>query len=208
MIKAVIFDMDGVLIEAKEWHYDALNEALAFFGFTITREEHLTSYDGLPTKKKLSMLSSGKGFPVALHNFINQLKQKITMKIVHQNCTPNFAHEYALSRLQREGYKLAVASNSVKNSVSVMMELSNLSKYLEFQMSNEDVKNGKPDPEIYNKSILKLELSPKEVLIVEDNVNGIKAARASGAFVMEVNSIDDVNYDAIKSFISKLETNC
>lgn len=208
MIKAVIFDMDGVLIEAKDWHYNALNEALAFFGFTITREEHLTSYDGLPTKKKLSMLSSGKGFPVALHNFINQLKQKITMKIVHQNCIPNFVHEYALSRLQREGYKLAVASNSVKNSVSVMMELSNLSKYLDFQMSNEDVKNGKPDPEIYNESISKLGLSPKEVLIVEDNVNGIKAARASGAFVMEVNSIDDVNYEAIKSFISKLETNC
>ncbi len=52
-IEVIIFDMDGVLIEAKEWHYDSLNKALKLFGFHISRHEHLTSYDGLPTKKSL-----------------------------------------------------------------------------------------------------------------------------------------------------------
>ena len=56
-IKAVLFDMDGVLIDAKEWHYEALNRALALFGMPISRFEHLTTFDGLPTRKKLEMLS-------------------------------------------------------------------------------------------------------------------------------------------------------
>jgi beta-phosphoglucomutase-like phosphatase (HAD superfamily) len=58
MIKATIFDMDGVLIEAKDWHYEALNRALNLFGFEISRYQHLTTYNGLPTRKKLEMLSS------------------------------------------------------------------------------------------------------------------------------------------------------
>ncbi|WP_185022353.1 HAD hydrolase-like protein, partial [Pseudomonas fluorescens] len=61
MIKAVIFDMDGVLIEAKDWHYDALNKALNLFGYNISRHDHLTSYDGLPTAHKLEMLSVEHG---------------------------------------------------------------------------------------------------------------------------------------------------
>ena len=55
-IKAVIFDMDGVLIDAKDWHYEALNKALRLFGLEITRSEHETTYDGLPTKDKLEIL--------------------------------------------------------------------------------------------------------------------------------------------------------
>ena len=61
-IKAIIFDMDGVLIEAKDWHYEALNQALKLFGFTISRYDHLVTFDGLPTRKKLEMLSMEKGF--------------------------------------------------------------------------------------------------------------------------------------------------
>ena len=63
-IRAVVFDMDGVLIDAREWHYEALNEALELFGFTIDRESHLTRFDGLPTRDKLKALSQEKGLPV------------------------------------------------------------------------------------------------------------------------------------------------
>lgn len=111
-IKAVIFDMDGVLIEAKDWHYEALNQALGLFGLEITRHEHLTTYDGLPTKDKLIMLSRDKGLSPALHDFINEMKQQYTMDMVYKFCKPMFHHEFALSHLKQEGYKLAVASNS------------------------------------------------------------------------------------------------
>lgn len=205
-IKAVVFDMDGVLVDAKEWHYEALNRALALFGFSISRYDHLVTYDGLPTKKKLEMLTIERGLPRGLHNFINELKQIYTMEIVHQKCKPVFYHEYALSRLKAEGYKLAVASNSIKQTVELMMEKSNLARYLDLMLSNQDVSKPKPDPEIYNVAIEKLGLTPAECLIVEDNQHGIKAAQASGAHVMIVASVEDVNYSNIIEHIKKFET--
>jgi beta-phosphoglucomutase-like phosphatase (HAD superfamily) len=204
-IKAVIFDMDGVLIDAKDWHYDALNKALAKFGMEISRLEHITTYDGLSTGQKLKILTKLNALPESLHDFINELKQQYTMDIVNQKCKPSFQHQYALSHLSNEGYKLAVASNSIRNSVSVMMEKSKLSEYLEFYLSNQDVVKAKPDPEIYNTAIKKLGLLPDECVIVEDNENGLKAARASGAHVLQVETVIDVNYDNIKKFIQELE---
>ena len=205
-IKAVIFDMDGVLIEAKDWHYEALNQALGLFGLEITRHEHLTTYDGLPTKDKLIMLSRDKGLSPALHGFINEMKQQYTMDMVYKFCKPMFHHEFALSHLKQEGYKLAVASNSIKISISVMMDKARLADYLEFFISNQDVSKGKPDPEMYNLAISRLGLIPAECIIVEDNENGIRAAKASGAHVLEVATVYDVNYQNIKQFINTVES--
>jgi len=185
-IKAVIFDMDGVLIEAKDWHYESLNKALGLFGMEISRYDHLVTYDGLPTKKKLEMLSLERGLPKGLHNFINDMKQQYTMEIIYSQCKPRFYHEYALSKLKNEGYKLAVASNSIKQTVVSMMEKASLMEYLEFYLSNQDVTHGKPNPEMYNTAMSRMGLAPDECMIVEDNENGIKAARASGAHVMVV----------------------
>ncbi|KGS15157.1 MULTISPECIES: HAD family hydrolase [Pseudomonas syringae group] len=203
MIKAVIFDMDGVLIEAKEWHYDALNKALGLFGYNISRHEHLTAYDGLPTSRKLDMLSVERDLPVALHEFINEMKQQYTLEIVYARCKPTFVHQYALSSLKTRGYKLAVASNSIRNTVDVMMDRADLSRYLDLQLSNEDVKHAKPAPDIYVKAIRQLGLQPEECLIIEDNENGIKAARASGAHVLVVAETCDVN---LGNILGTLET--
>ena len=201
MIKAVVFDMDGVLIEAKDWHYEALNRALRLFGMEITRHEHLTTYDGLPTRRKLEMLSAEKGLPRSLHSFLNEMKQIYTVELVHNLCRPTFTHEYALSRLKAEGYKLGVASNSVRNTVELMMGKAALDVHLDLQLSNEDVKLPKPHPDIYLLAMEKLGVTPSETLIVEDNEHGIRAARASGAHVMTVQRVEDVNYAAIKACI-------
>lgn len=204
-IKAVVFDMDGVLIEAKDWHYEALNKALGLFGMEISRYDHLVTYDGLPTKKKLEMLSTERGLPAELHDFINEMKQQYTLEIVYAQCKPRFYHEYALSRLKQEGYKLAVASNSIRKTVQIMMEQSALLGYLDFYLSNQDVKVGKPDPEIYTKTIRQLGLEPKECLVVEDNEKGIQAAKASGAWLMEVDEVEEVNYQNIMNHIMRIE---
>lgn len=207
MIKAIIFDMDGVLIEAKEWHYEALNRALRLFGYEISRYEHLTTYDGLPTRKKLHMLSLDSGLPVELHEFINEMKQAYTMEIVHSQCKPRFVHEFALSKLKAKGYKLGVASNAVRNSVEVMMRKANLDRYVDFMLSNEDISKPKPDPEIYNTAIAHFGLSPLECLIVEDNENGIRAAKAAGAHLLVVRDVNDVSLDNIMQKIVECE-NC
>lgn len=204
-IKAVLFDMDGVLIEAKDWHYEALNQALEIFGITISRADHLTTFDGLPTLKKLEFLSLERGLPKELHKFINQLKQEYTMDIVYAKCRPTFIHQYALSKLRSMGYRTAVCSNSVRNSVEVMMDRAGLSPFLEYIVSNEDVKKGKPDPEMYIKAMKYFGLNPEECLIVEDNPNGIMAAKASGGHLLVVEDVSDVTLSNVINKITSIE---
>lgn len=204
-IKAVIFDMDGVLIDAKDWHYEALNKALSLFGEKISKYDHLITFDGLPTKDKLNMLTLERKFPLGLHKFVNDMKQEYTMEIIYSKCKPTFYHQYALSRLKEQNYNLAVCSNSIRNSVQIMMEKSGLLEYLDFFISNEDVAKGKPDPEMYIKAIKRMGHRPEECLIVEDNENGIKAALASGAHLLRVEQVSDVNYFNIINRIKEIE---
>ena len=76
---------------------------------------------------------------------------------------------------------------------------------MDFTLSNQDVKKSKPDPEIYNVAIKRFGLSPKECLIVEDNINGINAAKASGANILKVETVYDVTYQNIKNKITEIE---
>lgn len=204
-IKAVLFDMDGVLIDAKDWHYEALNRALGLFGMEISRYDHLTTFDGLPTKVKLQMLSRRYFLPESLHSFINDMKQSYTGELIHQRCHPVFCHEYALSRLHLQGYKIAVCSNSIRKTIELMMDRAELTSYLDFIVSNEDVTKAKPDPEMYTTAINKFGLRPDECIVVEDNPNGIRAGRASGATVLEVPTIYDVTYENIMRLVREVE---
>jgi len=204
MIEAVIFDMDGVLIDAKEWHFDALNRALRLFGLEISLADHLTTFDGLPTRRKLELLTLTEQFPSELHGFVNMLKQNYTMEIVNARCKPTFIHEYAMSVLKSRGLKLAVASNSVRNSVDAMMARSNLSQYFDTTLCNEDVSSAKPDPEMYTTAMQRLGVEPDATLIIEDNDHGVQAARAAGAHVMVVRSVDEVNLAAIDAVIASI----
>ena len=205
MIKAILFDMDGVLIDAKDWHYEALNRALKHFGYTISRESHLSTFDGLPTRQKLDMLSKSRALPEGLHSFLNALKQAYTLEISHQRCKPAFNHKYALSRLKNDGYKIAVCSNSVRQSIDAMMRLSSLAPYLDLVVSNQDVEKGKPHPEMYLAAMLNLNVEPHECLILEDNEHGIQAALASGGNLLRIGVPNDVTYQAIKTRISEIE---
>ena len=202
-VRAVVFDMDGVLIDAREWHYEALNRALGLFGLEISRFDHLVTYDGLPTKVKLEMISRERRLPRSLHSFLNDLKQQYTLELIVQHCRPVFQHEYALSRLKLEGYRLGLASNAVRSTIEEMIGRAALAPYLDVVLSNGDVVNSKPDPEIYQRAIELLGLEPYEVLVVEDNEKGVKAALAAGTHVVQVSGPADVTYERIKSEIAR-----
>ena len=189
--------MDGVLVDAREWHFEALNRALALFGFEIAAEKHAADFDGLSTRQKLERLSSESGLPRGLHAFINQLKQSYTAEIVSLRARPQFDQEYLLQRLHTEGFRLGVASNSIRASVDMILGKTNILECFEVICSNEDVKDPKPSPEIYNLAIDRIGLQPKQVLIVEDNPHGLTAARASGAKVLAVKGPHEVNYSNV-----------
>ena len=204
-IRGVIFDMDGVLIDAKDWHFEALNRALGLFGYQISRYDHLVTYDGLPTRDKLDMLSIESGLPRGLHGFINRQKQLYTEELVHARCKPLFHHEYCLTRLKAAGYRLAVASNAVKRSVDLMTEKAGLRRFFDAMVSNEDVARAKPDPEIYLKTMALLNLDPGSCLIVEDHPRGVEAGRAAGGHVVRVADVNEVTIDNILQAIELAE---
>lgn len=204
-IKAVLFDMDGVLIEAKDWHYEALNRALDLFGLSISRVDHLSTFDGLPTRRKLEMLSIERGLPRELHDFLNDLKQRYTVDMVHARCRPQFAQERLLSALRNSGYRLAVCSNSIRSTVQLMMDRAALTSYLDLMLSCQDVDRPKPAPDIYLKAMQVFGLRPHECLVVEDNEHGIKAALESGAHLLVVQSVEQTNLQSVTSRIEQIE---
>lgn len=201
-IRAVLFDLDGVLIDAKSWHFIALNEALKKHGCpSITMDDHLTRFDGLPTRTKLSMLTEDGFVPQNLHEKIYKTKQESVHKQIKRKTKPNQVNINALYRLQNQGYILACCSNAIKDSVIMMLELAELLPFFSLILSNQDVEEAKPNPEMYLKAMEKLGVRPEECLIVEDNEKGFKAAIASGAKLMKVKSSKDVTYKKIKDSI-------
>ena len=121
------------------------------------------------------------------------------------NCKPVFVHEYTLSKLHAEGYLLALASNSIRSTVELMMERSNLARYFDVMLSNQDVSKPKPHPEIYLKAAQELSLEPSQCLVVEDNQNGIRAAEAAGCPVIVVHNVLEVSLERIHHAIRRLE---
>jgi HAD superfamily hydrolase (TIGR01509 family) len=204
-IKAVLFDLDGVLVDATEWHYEALNRALGLFGYHIARYEHLTTYNGLPTRKKLEMLSVEKALPKGLHTAINHIKQKYTREEILRQCVPVFEKEFMIRQLKRDGYLLACCSNSVRQSLELMLRASGILEQFDHLVSNEDVHKPKPDPEMYLAACAKLGVAPQECVIVEDQEHGAEAARRAGGHLCRVTGFPEVDYDRISRFIANVE---
>jgi beta-phosphoglucomutase len=201
MISTVLFDLDGVLIDATEWHYEALNRSLGLFGFSISRFEHVSTYDGLPTSTKLKMLSAEKGLPKALHGVIDRVKQVYTREEILRKCRPSFEKEYMLSRLKREGFRMAVCSNARRESVELMLKQAGVIHYFEFLLSNEDVSKAKPDPEVYLTALARMGSLPEHTVVVEDAPHGVEAGRRSGAHVCQVSGFPEVDYQRVRGFI-------
>ncbi len=198
MNKLVIFDLDGVLIDSRDMHYDALNTALENVGseYVINREEHLSLYDGLPTSRKLSMLTEKKGLPVEKHQQIWEDKQKATLEIFSE-----LEHDYELmhyfQQLKQRGYQVAVASNSIRNTVKLVLLKLGILEFIDYYVSNEDVTRNKPFPEMYWKCMIACNAIPKDTVIFEDSHIGRQGALDSGANLIAIENRHDLNQEKI-----------
>jgi beta-phosphoglucomutase-like phosphatase (HAD superfamily) len=193
MIKAILFDLDGVLVNMPDGHYEALNKALRLFGVEIGREEHDTYFNGLPSRKKLEELEKQGRLPVGLREFINEVKQKYTKELIPQYCVPDYSKIILLNHLKARNLLLGCCSNSIQETLHLMLKSAHLFDHFDLILGNDEVTNPKPHPEIYLKAFDMLHIKPKEAIIVEDAPHGIAAAKASGARVLEVRGVDDVH---------------
>lgn len=206
MIKLIIFDLDGVLVDARELHYEALNAALKKVNekYVINRPEHLSTYDGLPTRKKLQLLTLNKGLPENIYDQVWRDKQDATLQIIKDDMTFDNRMRHILERLRADGHQICVASNSIRETLKMMLVKKGLIEYIDFYFSNQDVNSPKPNAEMYMRCMVKAGVNPKETLIVEDSHIGRKAALNSGAFLCAVRNPEDVSYEKINRHISQV----
>jgi len=205
VINLIIFDLDGVLVEAKNLHFQALNEALSEInpGYQIDWSEHLNKYDGLKTYQKLSLLSEEKGLPKEVHNKVWERKQHLTLSKLstlkkNKDLIETFVHLY------NQGYKLAVCSNSIRRTCLTVLSKLGLIEYLDLIISNEDVKNSKPHPEMYWKAISMMSCLPEETLIIEDSPYGLLAAARSKSYILRVKNPTEVTYNSINKKLNEI----
>jgi HAD superfamily hydrolase (TIGR01509 family) len=199
VIKLIIFDLDGVLVEAKEIHFETLNTAIeevAGSEYVISLNEHYSTYDGLKTNQKLELLTKNKGLSTEHYTEIWDKKQQYTIDQISSLKQDERLIDI-FKRLRSEGYKLACASNSIRRSVLVMLSKIGIIEYMDLILSNEDVKNSKPHPEMYWKSMSMMGVLPEETLIVEDSPHGLLAASRSRANVLRVNNPTDLTFDKL-----------
>jgi len=204
--KLVIFDLDGVLIDSRDVHYDALNSALIKINpkFVVTREEHLSKYDGLGTTMKLKMLTELKGLPVEYHDQVWKEKQRQTIDIL-QKLPENKTAISIIKQLKKDGWKIAVASNSIRETIITALNAIGVLGYIEYIVSNEDVKHHKPYPEMYWKCMTALNALPQNTVIVEDSHIGRQGAIASGGHLYGIKDADDLLKDKFFDMIDRFQ---
>lgn len=198
-----IFDLDGVLIDSKDAHYNCLNKALELIDkkFIITPEEHQSIYDAKPTLTKLKILSEKKGLDSCYYDEVFKMKQLFTVQYIINNISYDDELVEIFKFIKDKNFKVCCASNSIYETVKMSLLKLGLMEYIDYFITNEDVKNPKPHPEMYFKCMSRFNVSPKKTWIVEDSEVGLKAAYTSGANVIRVKNRNDVKRSLfLKSF--------
>lgn len=207
MNKLVIFDLDGVLIDSRDMHYEALNNALSNVDrkYAIDREEHLSVYDGLPTSRKLNLLTERKGLPVDKHQQIWEDKQVETLNIFGK-LEQDYQLMHYFKQLKDKGYQVAVASNSIRNTVKLVLLKLGLLEFIDYYISNEDVHRNKPFPEMYWNCMTACNALPKDTVILEDSHIGRQGALDSGSHLIAIENRDHLNQDKIDKIFTILDS--
>ena len=205
MIKAILYDLDGVLVDATEWHYESLNIALKeIAGFIIERDEHISTFNGIPTKKKMEILNEQNRLSPKLFQKVWDKKQEKTKEVIERSASID-QNKIRLHN-NTKNMKKACITNSIRETAMLMLEKTGQLEFMDFVISNEDVTEPKPSPEGYNLAMKRLKLEPHECMIVEDAPKGIEAAKLSGANVYEVSGFYDVSLENILQKINYFNT--
>lgn len=200
--KLFIFDLDGVLVEACDWHKDALNKALQQeCGFSISEEEHKKIFNGLPTKIKLKMLNKQGKVREEQYDRIEDLKQSNTIDIIKNNANERQEKINMLNILREKGHTVCCYTNSIRKTAELMLEKTGIKDKFHFILTNRDVEKPKPDPEGYVYLMTTFNFSPADTYIIEDSPKGIEAATRSGANVVKVKNSYSVDIKLLEDLI-------
>ena len=208
MIKFIIFDLDGVLVDTKDLHFKALNKALLSTKkkYQISYIDHIKKFDGLPTKDKLLILLKEKKILKNEIKSINKDKQKITLNLMKKEIRFN-KNLFKLFEKLHKKYSLAVATNSIDETLNICLNKLKIKKFLNYYIGTNNLKFNKPHPEIYLRCLVDNGFMPKETLIIEDSYVGRLSAKEAKCNLMPVKFTSDLSYNKILNYINDLENN-
>lgn len=179
MMKAVIFDHDGVIADTEPIHFRADNAVLSRFGFSISSEEN-NSLVGLSTRKSWEIMREMFKIPEAAEWLAEEKTKEAVRIIADDGIAPNKGLLQLLERLKGSGYKMAIASGQYRRVIDAVVARLEIGNYFSTIVSCEDVAKGKPNPETFLAAAERLDVAPQECLVIEDSGAGVAAARAAG----------------------------
>jgi beta-phosphoglucomutase len=205
-IKSILFDLDGVLVDACHWHYEALNRALdSVSGTKIDYDDHIENFNGLPTSKKLEMLIARGSVYEYQVDQIWKLKQKNTIEVINDLAEIDPGKILLHEHLKISNISRACVTNSIRETAELMLINTGQIDMMSFIISNEDVRNNKPHPEPYISAMVRLGTLPAQTLIIEDSDKGMESALATGSHVLRVQNAKDVTWERISEIIRSIE---
>ncbi|MBV8902580.1 MAG: HAD family phosphatase [Acidobacteriia bacterium] len=184
--RAVLWDMDGTLIDSEEFHWISWRDTLEARGIPITREQFLSSFG----RRNDAIISQWLG-PAATPDSIAEIadaKEKLYRDLICKHGIPPLPGVADwVRRLHEQGWLQAIASSAPRLNIDVVLEALGAAQYFDGIVSAEEVKNGKPDPEVYLTAASLVGTPPGRCIVVEDAAAGIEGARRAGMRSIGVN---------------------
>lgn len=193
MIQAVIWDMDGVIVDSEPFHIQAETETFKKYGIAWN-EEKASEFFG---KRMRDLFET-----IVARYYLSQSWQEVfmthkkTLQHFYQNLIPLTPHvKETLTKLKEQNYLLGLATSTLQELAEIVIEKHNLQSFFEACVFGDRVQHGKPDPEIFLKTAEKLLVQSRDCVVIEDSVNGFKAAQAASMFVIGYQSSHNRHQD-------------
>lgn len=192
MIKAIIWDMDGVLIDSEPHHLEAESKLLKEHGISIDKDiEH--KFFGLTINDYFHSVSEHFEKDLPIEDLIQKKDKIIAEKFENQvELMPGVLE---VLKFLKQDYKLGLATSTIKKLAEIVLKRHQLFYLFDARVFGDQVKNGKPNPEIYIKALELLDLKPNKVVVIEDSVNGTKAGQRAGMKVIAYKSEHNTHLD-------------
>jgi beta-phosphoglucomutase len=180
-IKGFIFDLDGTLTLTQQLHYLALREVFSRYGIKYTQKEDQEKFSGKGSKFTCEQVLKAAGknpSPTDIEKCADQKKDLYNQIIASTKITPVPGIKTFLETAQQKGIRMIVATGNKLDAAKMLLDKAGIGKFFNKIISQSDVKNQKPAPDIFLLAANKLNLPPEECIVFEDSINGVTAAKA------------------------------